>query len=221
MDLVTRVRVSILQWVRRLIKKPFTTSAIFLRHRLQTASLTKLFAFKLQEIPEGARSDPFYSYLFALWNAYHAFSPSQEDDISRELIWNNKFITSGGAPLFIKSWENKGISRIDDICQPGEGRLCSHTEISAKYDVKCTFLDALNIRLLIPLAWREALTADWRPPPLPPSLSGVDIRLPREQPQDIQVASPKAMYTALSYRQTPSRQRIRDGPTLQANPFRS
>lgn len=197
MDLDTRIRVSTLQWVRRLIRNPSSITALFLKHRLNQSNLTQFFSFKLQQIPEGVRDAPFYRNLFDLWNKFHAFSPSEEDDIRREILWNNKFITSGGATVSIAPWEARGILSIDDICQPKEGRLCSHTEISRKYGVKCTFLDALSLRLSIPLAWRQALTPEWQKPPLPPSLSGIDILLPREQPQDIQMVSPKAMYKAL------------------------
>lgn len=149
-DLNNRVRVSVLQWVRRLIKRPKSNAALSLSHILQANDLTSYFLYKLARVPTEVSSDPFYFNLFQLWNEYHAFYPPGEDDICREIIWKNRFITCEGAVLSGGPWESKDISRINDICQPGEGRLCSHTEIKAKYNVQCTFLDALKLRLSIP-----------------------------------------------------------------------
>lgn len=197
MDLETRVMVSTLQWIRRFIKRPESNTALSLAHILRVKSLAPLLASKLGKVPKEVRNVPFYSSLFELWNKNHAFSPSEEGAIRRELIWNNKFITSEGVGFYWKAWESKGISRIMDICQPGEGRLCSHVELQERYNIHCSFLDALRLRLSIPGAWRQALTRDWREPPLPPSLSGVEILLPGEAPTDILAASSKLMYRAL------------------------
>lgn len=197
MDLSSRVEVSILQWVRRLVKNPLSNTARSLRHLLQVSDLTSYFECKLQGIPKRIERMPFYARLFELWNRYHALPPETEDDIRQEIIWNNKFITSGGTVLSNRTWESRGILRINDICPTGEDRLSSHLEIIDKYNVKCSFLDALKLRLSIPVAWRQALTPGWRIPPLPPSLSGISISLPGEDPLDILAASPKMMYRAL------------------------
>lgn len=196
MDLDARVKLSTLQWVRRLVKSPQSNTAQSLRHILKVTNLTSFLECKLQKIPDTVNQIPFYSNLFDLWNRYHAFAPIEENDIRRELIWNNKFITSEGKSLSNSIWEKKGVIRINDICQQGQGRLCSHEEITAKYDVKCSFLDALKLCFSVPTAWRRALTSDWKEPPLPPALSGIFVRLPGEEPVDILAASPKSMYKA-------------------------
>lgn len=56
-----------------------------------------------------------------------------------------------------KRWEEAGIRLIGDVCHPTEGRLLSHTEINAKFNVNSSFLDALALRLSIPLQWRTDL----------------------------------------------------------------
>lgn len=172
---------------------------------LHVSNLTSFFVYKLDQVPEWIKGNPFYSNLFTLWSKYHAFSPHSEGEIRREIIWSNKFITSAGAPMRWKAWESKGIVSINDLCHPDEGRLCSHTEIQEKYNVSCSFLDALTIRLSIPIAWRRALTVDWSDPPLPNSLSGVEVLLPGEKPIDVLAANSKVMYEALiSQRSTSS-----------------
>lgn len=126
----------------------------------------------------------------------HGFSPEGEDLIRREALWNNKRIISGDSPLIRRGWEAKGICTIHDICHPSEARLLSHQELSAMYNVRCSFLDMLTLRLSIPLEWRRSISADWSPAPDPSERSGVHILLPGEQPMDILNASPKQLYRA-------------------------
>lgn len=134
--------------------------------------------------------------MFELWNRYHSFFPPDEEAIRSELLWNNKFVTINGSPLYWKPWITKNISSVGDICHEEEGRLLSHTEIAAKYEVKCSFLDALQIRMAIPLNWRQSLSDNWNQPPRPPSETGIAIILPKDEPMDISHLGPKIMYKA-------------------------
>lgn len=196
MDLEVRVKVSSLQWVRRLIMKPSSNAASTLSYLLQTEDLTRCLSYKKKEVPEGLQHLPFYSQMFRLWNCHHAFDPPDETSVRREIMWNNKFVTISGAPFYWKSWASKDILSIGDICHEHEGRLLSHTEITNKFGIRCSFLDALQIRMAIPLVWRQSLSNDWRRPIRPASDSGIDILLPKDNPTDIASSGPKAMYRA-------------------------
>lgn len=196
MDLAARVKVSSLQWVRRLIMKPCSNSATTLSYFLRTDDLTRFLSSKRRSVPEGVQYFPFYSYMFKLWNLHHSFAPPDEAAIRRELLWNNKFITINESPIYWKSWVSKNIFSVCDICHGQEGRLLSHTEIAGKYGVKCSFLNALQFRMAIPLGWRQSLTDNWNQPFRPPSDTGIDIRLPKEEPTDIVNSGPKKMYRA-------------------------
>lgn len=99
--------------------------------------------------------------------------------------------------LHWQSGERGGISTLGDICHPTEGRLLSHTEIADKFKVQCTFLEAISIRLQIPLYWRDALSRDWKPPPL--SLPDPDISVSFREgfPKALVFLSAKEMYNNL------------------------
>lgn len=197
MDLDTRVKVSSIQWLRRLIKKPDSNSALTLRHLLRTPDLNKLLMCKRQSIPKEIQHSSFYSNVFQLWNLYHSFPPSDEVTTRREILWDNKFITNNGTPLYWKSWITKGVVMIQDICHVGEGPICSHVEIAERFGVRCSFLDAMQLRLSIPLHWRTRLTPNWHEPPQLATSSGIDVLLPGEEPIDILFSSPKSMYRAI------------------------
>lgn len=153
-------------------------------------------AVKPRVPPPRFQHDRFYLNLFKTWDYMHGFSPEGEDLIRREALWNNKRIISGDSPLIRRGWEAKGICTIHDICHPSEARLLSHQELSAMYNVRCSFLDMLTLRLSIPLEWRRSISADWSPAPDPSERSGVHILLPGEQPMDVLNASPKQLYRA-------------------------
>lgn len=135
--------------------------------------------------------------MFDLWNRFHAFPASDEASIRRELLWNNKFININGNLPQWKVCISKDITPVNDICHQREGRLLSHTEIADRYKVRCTFLDTLQLRLSIPLNWRQALSDSWTEPPRPTSISGIDILLPGSEPSDVSSSGSKAMYGAL------------------------
>lgn len=100
--------------------------------------------------------------MMKVWLKYHSFPPEGEQAIRRETIWYNECITYKQQDARLqKRWEEAGIITIQDICHPQEGRLLSHQEITARYNMPCTFLDALSLRLGIPLQWRMDLTPNF------------------------------------------------------------
>lgn len=192
MDLPTCVKVSTLQWIRRLLKNPNSNTAISLSHFLGTKDLS----YKRLNVPKGVAKIKFYVTMFNLWNSFHSIEPFNEDELREEILWENHFITHKGSPLKWFNWENSGIITIQHLFHPSESRFYSHTEIAEVYGVNCTFLDALSLRLSITLRWRQLLTQEGNPTQNLPSTPVIFIHLPGEEKSDILIASAKAMYTS-------------------------
>lgn len=197
MDLETRVRVALLQWIRRFIRTPDINSAKSLSLICGTSDLHSLLAYKSIPVLNEGISTPFYTQMLKLWHSVHAFEPADEYEVRQEIVWCNQRIISQGAPLHWPRWERAGISTIQDICHESEDRILSHVELGDRFGVACSFLDMLRLRLSVPHSWRRMLTQDWRSPPDVTSRSGIMIALPGENRMDILNASPKAMYKAL------------------------
>lgn len=198
MDLETRVKSSLLQWPKRLVLSPASNTSLTLSHLVRSGSINDVFSYNWPKAPDGVKHDPFYTQMFAHWIQIHGTDPLNEKDIRRELVWNNRWITSNGKTLYRPSWQKKGIRRIQDLCNDKEGRLYSHTELTERYQVRCTFLDALQIRLSIPLHWRSAISPNCLPTPELPSATGISVSLPGEQPRDLASVGSKAVYSAIT-----------------------
>lgn len=195
MDLRTRLQVIRLQWIKRTVMKTQSHSSRFLRYLTGADSLFGFFASKPSINLSWLPRSKFYSELYRSWNEFHSFPPSSESDIRGERLWNNQWITSSGASLYWRSWEEQGISRISDICHEAEPRTLSHKEIAEKFDVQCSFLDSLMLRLSIPSHWRNSLSAGWSDfDQLPP---GLEVRFPSGTRRDLLSLTAKKIYRLL------------------------
>lgn len=152
MDLHTWVKVSSLQWIRRLLLNPTSNATLSLSFLLGTEDLKTFLSYKLKDRPTGINHDPFYQMIFKLWSTFHGYYPQGEEDIRRESIWGSKWITSDGHPIYRRTWESRGVHSIQDICYPVKGRFPSQQELSEKFGVRCSFLDILGLRLSVPQA---------------------------------------------------------------------
>lgn len=101
----------------------------------------------------------FYATLLKNWIPLHSYPQVGEAEIRNEPLWLNKFIGPVlQDPILRERWKEAGITRVQDVCHPEEGRLLSHKEIQDRFHVRCTFLEALQLRMAVPLHWRTALT---------------------------------------------------------------
>lgn len=183
------------QAVKRMILRPHLRSAAYLKHIIKTDDLDGIFRTIPKAIPSTILRLPYYQNLFKFWYKIHNSYPSDETSIRKEPLWNNKWITTSNGPLQNYTWVKKGIGVLQDICHAHESRLLSHTELAEKFNVRCTFVDMLAIRLSIPLQWRQSLSDNWTPPPIFPG--GPLISINAQDPQDITGISAKRAYTSV------------------------
>lgn len=80
------------------------------------------------------------------------------------MLWNNRRISIEGTPFGWESWWCHGIMRVDDIIHPSEGHFLSHLELSERYGIESSFLNALQLRQSLPGAWRALISPPGRPP---------------------------------------------------------
>ncbi len=69
----------------------------------------------------------------------------------------NKFITMNGKSIHWSDWSKNNIYKIRDLLN-SNGEFLSHLEIQQKINIKCNFLQMLQIRQSLPGEWRKKLS---------------------------------------------------------------
>ena len=79
---------------------------------------------------------------------FHELKFSYETDLGQDLF-NNKEILIDHKTFFYKEWFEKGIIRVHDLLTK-TGTFLSHSEFTMKYNLKCNFLQYLQVVSAIP-----------------------------------------------------------------------
>lgn len=203
-DLELRATVAKLGWIRCLVRNPDSFSAHFLTLLSGGIHPQCLIYGKVGSLPGRFGASLFYSDVFRHWLALHGSPPTSEEEIRGEILWHNKRITMDGLPFCWREWMERGIWRVGDLLEPGEGRFLSHEELNLRFGVGASFLHTFQVRQSIPVAWRRLLTPQGK------SHEGtaLSFAIGETQSSDIMVASPRKLYAELllGRRQTPRAQ---------------
>ena len=57
----------------------------------------------------------FYKDVLETWQTLQLHEPKEANDIKKELIWNNQFITIDDKSFFFNSWHKSGVNQIADL----------------------------------------------------------------------------------------------------------
>ena len=79
---------------------------------------------------------------------------AKTESITNQFLWNNRYLLISKKPYHWKQWEQNGIYTVNDLLTD-DNKFLSHDEIISKYNVRCSFLDILQIRQSIPSDWKQ------------------------------------------------------------------
>ena len=105
------------------------------------------------------RLPQFYAEILCQWNSLredYDIEKLEGKHILEEFLWHNKCITIEKQPFLWKSWYNSGVKYVHDLLDEN-GNFLSAEELSYKYDLNVTFLQALQLRKALPFIWRQKL----------------------------------------------------------------
>lgn len=165
MDLESRVKVNLLNWVKKALIDRNSTSAEFIKSMLGGEDLALLLGSKRPLPPLIPPISPFYAQVLELWARVNDFPPNNEETVRGEVLWDNHRISSPKNMLSASLWGRwtaAGITLVNHICHPVENRVLGQQEIKAKFGIKCNFLEALTVRSSIPFSWRSLLSQDFQ-----------------------------------------------------------
>lgn len=104
-DLETRVKASLLQWIKRVLTRPHTNINMVLRYLLDTDDLNSTLAYRAPTLPSALKSHRFYHNTLKTYLSSHNDEPIDENSIRREILWFNPQVGGKKSPLHWPRWE--------------------------------------------------------------------------------------------------------------------
>lgn len=162
-DLQTRIHATHLSWIKNIVSHPDSLSARIITELTNNGDIYTNLLAKNTKLTKFKHKFNHLSDILQTWERFHNSLPSDEDAIKEEFLWNKKFITVENKTIWWKHWSNAGINFVNNLTHPNFPRFLPHSEISDRYHVPCTFLQALQIRSALPGAWRALLAHPAKP----------------------------------------------------------
>ena len=156
-DFETKVNSLKLSWILRALTNPESTWNLIISEMLNKIPFDYILRCRSNCTHLLSKIPAFYRNIYKTWLAFQFPTPINKSNIMQENLWLNKYITIENKPIIWVKWLEKGILFIDDLLEPN-GQFLSQTQLKLKYNISCNFIEHLQIRQAIPIAWREKLT---------------------------------------------------------------
>ena len=102
----------------------------------------------------------YYAQVLRSWFDFYSVPPSSKH-ISREILWNNKFILIDKKPIYqaYKNWIQKGVKYLSDIVGR-DGELLSVAQFEAKFGIHINIMMYNSLISAIPGQWKNHLRTE-------------------------------------------------------------
>ena len=94
--------------------------------------------------------------MLTVWQDLHSKAPSNAEEYTSEILWNNHFIKIDGRPIFCASWHEKGVITIGDLLDDNN-KFLTFKSLLEKYDLRTNFLTYNGVIAAIPKSWKESI----------------------------------------------------------------
>ena len=104
----------------------------------------------------------FYCQVLQAWQSIVQSVPKSKDDISKQIIWNNRFILVGRKSVLYNRWCQAGILKICDVMS-SDGNFLTLGELAQKHEIIFTPVDMLrysSLKSAIPNVWKNTVKKD-------------------------------------------------------------
>lgn len=156
-DLATRIQNIHLYWIKQLWQNQDSVMVSVIKSSWNNNDIQSLLRCK-RDLAENMHNGwTFIRQILRTWAKLHIAQPDMEEDIQKEMIWDNTYILIEQKPFSWQRWREAGISSINDLLHDTVSRFLSHTELGEKFDIAISFLEALQIRSAIPCTWKRKL----------------------------------------------------------------
>ena len=103
----------------------------------------------------------FYEKALLAWQSINLFTPSSEEEILDEILWNNRFIRIGKYSVYYKEWHEAGVEKIRDIFNGDT--FTPYRDFCSHFALKTNFLTYYSLCQAIPSNWIKTLKGILQP----------------------------------------------------------
>jgi len=158
----TKVNSLMLTWTKRLSSPLATRWKLMPKQFYQCSNLHTYFNSNHKLLTK-KKIPTFYKKIHDIYMKSFKKEPNNLTEILNESIWLNERIKAGKNYIYLKSWEKNNVLIIKDLFSEF-GNLLSHKELQAKYHLKTTFLQTLQIHKSIPPDWIKLINSNLKIP---------------------------------------------------------
>ena len=145
----TIVQSSKVMWIKRLLS-PMKAQWKKLAFNVMNVSRFQLYCKNEAQFINTASL--FYKQVLDAWYNFHSTEPSTVEEITTEVLWNNKFIKIDNKPVYYSKWHVSGITYFQDLLNKN-GKLLTRVELMRLHNLSFTTLEYLSLVNAIPKQW--------------------------------------------------------------------
>ena len=153
-----------ISWIKRLLCESKMRWKCIFSEFIKPFSLTHFTETYLEDDHILSIQMPFYKQLYQIWNKVRS-KPEKLSEYLAQVIWKNKFIQLPVQPkskrcktLCWPALYEAGIVRVIDLFKP-DGTFINLHEFCKDHNIKCNFLQVIQIKKAIPKTWVTMITS--------------------------------------------------------------
>jgi hypothetical protein len=159
-DLSAKIKACQMVWIKRMIDREYDApwksyaNSLFAKDDIQVIPYYNMEACEFNKI-----QNEFYRNLFKNWADIHYYTPTNGEQVCRELLWSNSHIKIGNKIVHYKNWKEHNIRFIHDLINE-QGQISSKQDLEQKFVLDIAQMEYNALLSAIPKKWKALITED-------------------------------------------------------------
>ena len=123
-----------IMWVKRFLNEEQRQLKIIPLYYLEKVGARLIFECNYDIELLNIELPPVYTDILLAWSELKQTTPKTSEEVSRKILWNNRFIAINNRSVWCKSWYDQGLITVKDLLREN-GTICSYDEIKELHDI--------------------------------------------------------------------------------------
>lgn len=140
-DLITRIATTHSYWIKYIWEHPILLMATVFKTSVGHEDARLALECRADMKSRIHHSHTFLKAIVTTWEKFQSKAPSNEEEFSRQVLWDNRYILIRQHPVTWPRWKEANIIHINDLLHDTHPRFLSHLELSQKTGICISFLE--------------------------------------------------------------------------------